>query len=73
MLSSTAAKQTQCGSVWLLDYHLMCRAGGVNDDLFNFKFLPIYLVDSAEPDWIIYQETSSIAGMTFERSSRASW
>jgi hypothetical protein len=25
----------------------MCRAGGVNEDLFIIKFLPIYLADSA--------------------------
>jgi hypothetical protein len=33
-------------SVWLKDYHLTCRAGGVNSDLFIIQFLPIYLADS---------------------------
>jgi hypothetical protein len=34
-------------SVWLEDYRLKYRVGGVNDDLFIIQFLPIYLVDSA--------------------------
>jgi hypothetical protein len=33
-------------SVWLEDYRLACRAGGVDDDLFIIQFLPIYLADS---------------------------
>jgi hypothetical protein len=33
-------------SIWLEDYLLTCRAGGVNGDLFIIKFLPIYLADS---------------------------
>jgi hypothetical protein len=35
-------------SVWLEDYHLMCRVGRVNDDHFINYFLPIYLADSAK-------------------------
>jgi hypothetical protein len=35
-------------SVWLVDYHLACKAGGVEDDLFIIQFLPIYLADSAQ-------------------------
>jgi hypothetical protein len=35
-------------SVWLVDYHLACKAGGVDDDLFIIQFLPIYLADSAQ-------------------------
>jgi hypothetical protein len=33
-------------SDWLEDYHLSCRVGGVNDDLFLIQFLPLYLADS---------------------------
>jgi hypothetical protein len=33
-------------SVWLEDYHLACRAGGANGDLFIIQFLPIYLAES---------------------------
>jgi hypothetical protein len=33
-------------SVWLEDYRLACRVGGVNNDLFIIQFLPIYLADS---------------------------
>jgi hypothetical protein len=29
-------------SVWLEDYRLACRAGGVDNDLFIIQFLPIY-------------------------------
>jgi hypothetical protein len=36
-------------SIWLEDYRLACRAGGVNDDLFITQFFPIYLADS---DWV---------------------
>jgi hypothetical protein len=31
--------------VWLEDYHLACRAGGADSDLFIIQFLPIYLAD----------------------------
>jgi hypothetical protein len=31
--------------IWLEEYHLSCRAGGVDDDLFIIQFLPIYLVN----------------------------
>jgi hypothetical protein len=34
-------------SVWLEDYRLMCRVGGVYDDLFIIQFLPIYLANTA--------------------------
>jgi hypothetical protein len=34
-------------SIWLEDYHLVCRAGGASDDLFVIQFLPIYLADFA--------------------------
>jgi hypothetical protein len=33
-------------SIWLEDYCLTCRAGGVDDDLFIIQFLPIYLANS---------------------------
>jgi hypothetical protein len=32
-------------SIWLEDYRLTCRVGGVDDDLFMIQFLPIYLAD----------------------------
>jgi hypothetical protein len=34
-------------SIWLEDYHLVCRAGGADDDLFIIQFLPIYVAESA--------------------------
>jgi hypothetical protein len=34
-------------NIWLEDYRLTCRAGGVTDDLFIIQFLPIYLAESA--------------------------
>jgi hypothetical protein len=33
--------------VWLEDYRLTCHAGGVTNDLFVIKNLPLYLGDSA--------------------------
>jgi hypothetical protein len=33
-------------SIWLEDYHLACRAGRVDDDLFIMQVLPIYLADT---------------------------
>jgi hypothetical protein len=32
--------------VWLHDYHLVCRAGGVDRDVFIMQFLPMYLADT---------------------------
>jgi hypothetical protein len=34
-------------SIWLEDYHLTCRVGKENDDLFIIQLIPIYLADSA--------------------------
>jgi hypothetical protein len=34
-------------NVWLEDYCLKCRAGGVDDDLIIIHFLHIYLADMA--------------------------
>jgi hypothetical protein len=34
--------------VWLEDYRLAFHAGGVTDDLFVIKNLPLYLDDSAQ-------------------------
>jgi hypothetical protein len=34
--------------VWLEYYHLACRAGGEDDNLFTIQFLPIYLADTAK-------------------------
>jgi hypothetical protein len=33
--------------VWLEEYRLACHAGGVTDDLFIIKNLPLYLGNSA--------------------------
>ena len=33
--------------VWLEDFHLACRAGGADDDLFTIQYLPLYLAESA--------------------------
>jgi hypothetical protein len=38
-------------NVWLEDYHLACRAGGADDDLFIIQFLPIYLANMTR-DWL---------------------
>jgi hypothetical protein len=38
-------------SVWLEDYHLAYKVGGVDNDLFIIQFLPIYLADSAR-SWL---------------------
>jgi hypothetical protein len=40
-------------SVWLEDYHLECKAGMVDDDLFIIKFIPIYLADTARVSWFM--------------------
>jgi hypothetical protein len=34
-------------NVWLEDYRLVCRAGGVDDNLFIIQFRPTYLADTA--------------------------
>jgi hypothetical protein len=34
-------------TVWLEDFHLAYRAGGVDDDLFIIQYLPLYLAKSA--------------------------
>jgi hypothetical protein len=34
-------------SIWLEDYYLACKVGGVDDDFFIIQFIPIYLADSA--------------------------
>jgi hypothetical protein len=34
-------------NVWLEGYHLACRAGVANNDLFIIQFPPIYLVESS--------------------------
>jgi hypothetical protein len=44
LLSTTMARQTT--NVWLEDYHLTCRAGGANNDLFIIQFNLNYLADS---------------------------
>jgi hypothetical protein len=34
-------------SVWLEDYHLACRVGGADNDLFIIQFHPIYFADTS--------------------------
>jgi hypothetical protein len=34
-------------NVWLEDYHLVCRAGGADSNLFIIQFIPIYLPDTS--------------------------
>jgi hypothetical protein len=46
-------------SAWLEDYHLACRAGGVDDDLLIIQFLTIYLVDTSR-DWLDHLPKNSI-------------
>jgi hypothetical protein len=38
--------KTNHPSVWLEDYCLACRVGGVDDNFFIIHFLPIYLADT---------------------------
>jgi hypothetical protein len=46
-------------SIWLEDYHLAYRAGGANDDLFIFQFLPIYLAESTRA-WLDHLPRNAI-------------
>jgi hypothetical protein len=41
------------------DYHLACRAGRVDDNLFVIQFLPIYLTDMARA-WLNHLPSNSI-------------
>jgi hypothetical protein len=45
--------------VWLEDHHLVCRAGGVDDDLFTIQFLPIFLTDTARA-WLDHLPRNTI-------------
>jgi hypothetical protein len=45
--------------VWLEDYRLACRAGGVDDDFFIIQFLPIYLADTTRA-WLDHLPRNSI-------------
>jgi hypothetical protein len=40
-------------SMWLEDYHLACRIGRVDDDLFIIQFLSIYLANTARA-WLYH-------------------
>jgi hypothetical protein len=46
-------------SIWLEGYHLACRAGRVDDDLFIIQFLPIYLADTTRA-WLDHLPRNSI-------------
>jgi hypothetical protein len=46
-------------SVWLEDYRLTCRVGGVDDDLFMIQFLPIYLADTSRA-WLDHLLRNSV-------------
>jgi hypothetical protein len=48
-------------SIWLEDYRLACRVGGVDDDMFIIQFLPIYLADSARA-WLDHLSRKVIDG-----------
>jgi hypothetical protein len=67
MSSSTMAKPTP--SVWLEDYRLMCRAGGVEDDLFIIQFLLIYLLTRLGLGSITCPKTRSIVWRISRRST----
>jgi hypothetical protein len=45
--------------IWLEDCHLICRAGGADDDLFIMQFLPIYLADM-DRAWLEHLPRKSI-------------
>jgi hypothetical protein len=46
-------------NIWLEDYHLLCKADRVDDDLFVIQFLPIYLADTTK-DWLDHLPRNSI-------------
>jgi hypothetical protein len=48
-------------NIWMEDYRLACRVGGVDDDLFIIQFLPIYLADSARA-WLDHLPRNVIDG-----------
>ena len=45
--------------VWLEDFHLACRAGGADDDLFTIQYLPLYLAESARA-WLEHLPANNI-------------
>jgi hypothetical protein len=47
-------------SVWLEEYRLTCREGGMNEDLFIIQFIPMYLVDCARA-WLNHLPRNIIA------------
>jgi hypothetical protein len=50
-------------SMWLKDYRLACHAGGVTDDLFVIKNLPLYLGDSSRT-WLEHLPRNKINDWT---------
>jgi len=44
--------------MWLEDYQLACRAGGVNNDLFIIQYLPICLGDNVRA-WLKFLPADS--------------
>jgi hypothetical protein len=48
-------------SVWIEHYHLACRAGGADSNLFIIQFLPIYLADTSR-SWLYHLPNDSIDG-----------
>jgi hypothetical protein len=46
-------------SIWLEDYCLMCRVGGLDSDMFIIQFLPIYFVDTSRA-WLNHLPRNSI-------------
>jgi hypothetical protein len=45
--------------LWLEDFHLACRAGGADDDLFIIQYLPLYLMESTRA-WLEHLPMDSI-------------
>jgi hypothetical protein len=45
--------------IWLDDYRLACLAGGVDDDLFVIRFLPIYIANTTRA-WLDHLPRNSI-------------
>ena len=55
--------------VWLEDYRLACRAGGVNDDRFLIQYLPLCLGENVRA-WLDFLPADSIGcWVDLERSS----
>ena len=45
--------------IWLEDFQLACRAGGVDDDYFIIQYLPIYMGEHVRA-WLEFLPPDSI-------------